>query len=60
VTWYTWLIAAALAAAVAAVTGIKPRGTRPVARTHLMTVARVVLVVMVLIVVYFVLRGAGN
>jgi len=56
-TWYTWLFIAALVAAVAAVTGIKPKGTRHVAHTRLMGVARAVLVLMVLIVVYFAWRG---
>ena len=56
-TWYFWLIAAALIAVVAAVSGIKPKGTRHVANTHLMGVARVVLLVMVLLVVFFAWRG---
>jgi len=42
---------------IAAVTGIKARGTRPVARTRLMGVARLVLVVMVLLFLYFAWRG---
>ena len=41
-----------LIAVVAAVTGIKARGTRPVAGTRLMGVARVVLLVIVAIVAY--------
>ena len=53
-TWLTWLLLAALVAAIAAVTGIKPRGTRPVERTGLMSVARLVLIVGVLIAVYFI------
>jgi hypothetical protein len=56
-TWYYWLIAAALLTAFAAVTGIKPKGTRHVAGTHLMGVARVALLVMVLLVVFFAWRG---
>jgi hypothetical protein len=58
-TWYTWLIAAALVAAVAAVTGIKPKGTRPVARTHLMSAARVALIFIILICAYFALRAGS-
>ena len=42
-TWYTWLILAAVITAIAAVTGIKPKGSRHVARTSMMGVARVVL-----------------
>jgi len=38
-TWYTSLIAAALVAAIAAITGIKPKGTRHVAHTSMMGVA---------------------
>ena len=52
VTWYTWLILAALGTAAAAVTGIKPKGARPVARTQMMGMARLALVVLVLIFVY--------
>lgn len=37
--------------AIAAVTGAKPSGTRPVARTRLMTAARITLVVIALIIV---------
>ena len=56
-TWYTWLIAAALLTALAAVTGIKPKGTRHVAHTGLMGVARVVLVFIVLICLWFAIRA---
>ena len=35
-SWLFWLGIALLLGFVAAVTGIKPRGTRPVARTRLM------------------------
>jgi hypothetical protein len=42
-SWIELLLAAAVLAAVAALTGIKPRGTRPVARTRLMKAARIVL-----------------
>ena len=38
-------------------TGAKPKGTRPVSHTHLMGVARFVLVVMVLLVLYLAYRG---
>jgi len=56
-TWYTWLIAAALLAAAAAVTGIKPKGTRPVAHTRLMGAARVVLVFIILICLWLAFRA---
>jgi len=51
-TWLTWLLLAALLAAAAAVTGIKPKGTRHVANTRLMGVARVVLLVIAAIIAY--------
>lgn len=56
-TWYTWLIAAAFITALAAVTGITPKGGRPVARTSLMSVARMMLLLMILICVYFAYRA---
>lgn len=51
-TWFTWLLLAMLIATVAAVTGIKPKGTRHVAGTRLMGVARIVLLVIVAIIAY--------
>jgi len=50
--WLTWLMAAVIVAAIAAITGVKPKGTRHVARTQLMGVARAVLVVLALILAY--------
>jgi hypothetical protein len=57
VTWLYWLLVAAIIAGVAAITGIKPRGTRPVEGTHLMGVARVVLVIALAVIAYFVLHA---
>jgi hypothetical protein len=45
VSWLTLLLLVAVLVAVAAITGVKPRGGRPVARTRLMSAARVVLLV---------------
>jgi hypothetical protein len=56
-TWLYWLMVAACIAVFAAVTGIKPRETRPVAGTHLMSVARVVLILIVAILVWFAVKG---
>jgi hypothetical protein len=56
-TWLTALWIVAFIAAVAAITGIKPRGTRPVAKTGLMSVARVVLGLMALVVAYYAYRA---
>jgi uncharacterized membrane protein YecN with MAPEG domain len=57
VSWIFWLGLAVAIGVIAAVTGVKPRGTRPVARTRLMGVARFVLVVMVLVFLYLAYRG---
>lgn len=56
-SWIFWLGLAVAIGVIAAVTGVKPRGTRPVARTRLMGVARFVLFVMVLLFLYFAWRG---
>ena len=45
-----------LVVALAALTGIKPRGSKPVAGTSLMAVARVVFVLLALMLAYFVFR----
>ena len=52
-----WIGLAVLIAAVAAVTGIKPKGSRPVASTRLMGVGRVVLLIVAAIFVYLAMRG---
>jgi hypothetical protein len=59
-TWFGWLAIALLITAIAAVTGLKPRGTRHVARTNLMGVARFVLVVLVIIFVYMAYRARSG
>ena len=51
-SWLVWLALAVVVAGIAAVTGLQPKGGRPVARTGLMTVARFVLFIVVLIFVY--------
>ncbi|MDP2052277.1 MAG: hypothetical protein Q8L75_01480 [Acidobacteriota bacterium] len=51
-TWLGWLGIAVIIVAIAAVTGIKPGGTRHVAGTKMMGVARVALFIIVLIVAY--------
>ena len=56
-TWFAWLAVAVLITAVAAVTGIKPRGTRHVARTNIMGVARGVLLFIVVVVLYMAYRA---
>ncbi len=51
-TWLTWLALAVVVSAIAAVTGIKPNGTRHVAHTSMMGVARVVLLFIVAVFLY--------
>jgi hypothetical protein len=57
VTWLSWLILAVIITAVAAVTGLNPKGARPVARTHMMGVARVVLLAVIIIFAYLAFRS---
>ncbi len=56
-TWLTALVVVALIAVFAALTGIKPKGTRHVARTNLMTVARVALFLVGLVIAYLMFRS---
>ncbi len=55
--WLGWLGLAAIATAVAAVTGIQPKDARPVAHTRLMGMARFVLLGLVVILAYFAFRA---
>ena len=45
--WLVWLSLAVVLAAVAAVTGIKPKGTRHVSHTRMMGMGRIALVIIV-------------
>jgi uncharacterized membrane protein YozB (DUF420 family) len=58
--WLVWLGFAVVIAAVAAVTGLKPKGTRPVAHTRMMGVGRVALVVIVIIFAYLAYRARSG
>ena len=58
-TWLTWLTLAVILTALAALTGAQPKGARPVAGTHLMGVARFVLLLFVAICAYFAFRTYG-
>ena len=58
-SWLLLLGLAVLVAAVAAVTGIKPKETRPVAHTRMMWMARFVLGVVAIFLVYLAFRQAG-
>jgi F0F1-type ATP synthase membrane subunit a len=59
-TWFAWLGLAVLITAIAAVTGIKPKGTRHIAHTRLMGVARLVLVALVIILAYLAFRARSG
>jgi hypothetical protein len=58
--WLLLLSLAVIVAAVAAVTGIKPKETRPVAHTRMMGMARFVLVVLAIILAYGAFRARGG
>ncbi len=55
-SWLLWLGLAAVIVAVAAITGIKPKGTRHVARTRLMGGARLALLALIIVFVYVAFR----
>jgi hypothetical protein len=55
--WLVWLGIAVVIAGIAAVTGIKPKGTRPVAHTRMMGVGRIALFAIVAILVYIAYRA---
>ena len=57
--WMLWVGLAVLVAGIAALTGIKAKGTRPVAGTRLMGVGRFVLLLLALIFLYMAFRGRG-
>lgn len=59
-SWFAWLALAVLIAAVAAVTGIKPKGTRHVAGTRMMGVARLFLLIIVIIFAYLAFRARSG
>ena len=58
--WFVWLGIAVVIAAVAAVTGIKPKGTRPVAHSRMMGMGRLALLVIVIILVYVAFRARAG
>ena len=58
--WLVWLGLAVAVAGIAAVTGIKPKGTRHVSRTRMMGVGRIALVVIVVIFAYLAYRARSG
>jgi len=59
-SWLVWLGLAVVVAAIAAVTGIKPKGTRPVAHTRMMGAGRIALLVIVVIFAYLAYQAYGG
>jgi hypothetical protein len=60
VNWLVWLGLAVLIAAAAAVTGIKPKGTRPVSHSRLMGMGRLALLLLVIIFAYLAFRARSG
>ena len=58
--WLVWLGLAVVVAAFAAVTGLKPKGTRPVAHTRMMGAGRIALIVIVAIFAYLAWRARNG
>lgn len=58
-TWIVWLGLAVLVTAIAAVTGIKPKGSRHVARSRMMGMGRVFLIILVVIFAIMAFRAHG-
>ncbi len=56
-SWLGWLGLVVIITGIAAVTGIKPKGTRHVAHTRLMGMARLVLLAAIIIVSYLAFRS---
>jgi hypothetical protein len=56
-SWIVMLWIAAAITALIALTGIKPKGTRHVAHTHLITAARICFVIILLILAAMALKG---
>jgi len=57
VNWLVLLGVAVLIVAVAAVTGIKPKGTRPVSHSRMMGMGRLALLAIVVILIYVAFRA---
>jgi len=55
--WLMWLGFAVLIAVIAAVTGIKPKGTRSVSHSRLMGAGRLALLAIVIILAYVAFRA---
>ena len=59
-TWFVWLGLAVVITALAAVTGIKPKGTQHLAHTRMMGVARLVLLILLILFAYLAYRARSG
>jgi len=59
-TWFGWLSLAAIITAIAAVTGIKPKGTQHLAHTRMIGIARFVLLILVILFAYLAFRARSH
>jgi uncharacterized membrane protein YozB (DUF420 family) len=60
VNWLAYLGIAVVIVAIAAVTGIKPKGTRSVSHSRMMGIGRLALLVIVVILVYVAFRARAG
>ena len=58
--WLVWLGLALLIGVIAAVTGVKPKSTRPVARTRLMGVGRFFLLLLIALFAWLAFRARSG
>ena len=58
--WLVWLGLTVIIVAIAAVTGIKPKGTRSVSHSRMMGMGRIALVVIALIFAYAAFRARNG
>ena len=56
-SWLVWLGLTVLVGVIAAVTGIKPKGTRHVAGTRMMGIGRIALIILIALFVYLAFRA---
>jgi hypothetical protein len=59
-SWLFWLVLAVGLTAVVAVTGMQPKGTRPVSHTRMLGMGRLVLAALVIIVAYAAFRARAG
>jgi len=59
-TWAFWLTAAVVVSVLFALFGVRPKGARPVASSRMMGVARIVLVIVAVLILYLVWRARSG